>query len=124
GLRTPLRSPDARLRERPLKSQPGRALRVPSSSLPIRHLIRSGTTLPPTDPTVRSLCMQESPTEYLALLRRCVEQTESALQQTDDPGRRAAAVAGGLRILWPTSPLFACGLGLRGSHLRAFDQRN
>jgi signal transduction histidine kinase len=68
--------------------------------------------------------MPDSPTEYLTLLRRCVEQTEKGLRQTDNPGERAALVAGGLRVLWPTAPLVACRLTHEGKHLHAFNQQN
>jgi len=66
--------------------------------------------------------MRDSPTEHLTLLRRCLEQTETALQQTDDPTRRAAHVAAGLRVLWPSSPLVACRLDHPATGLAAFNQ--
>jgi signal transduction histidine kinase len=65
--------------------------------------------------------MRDSPTEYLSLLRRSREQTETVLRETDEPGQRAAGIAAALRTLWPTSPLFASQLRPAGSPLHAID---
>jgi signal transduction histidine kinase len=66
--------------------------------------------------------MRESPTEYLALLRGCLERTEATWQETEDPERRAQEVVAALRLLWPQAALCACNLKLPGFRLCVFGE--